>query len=180
VAQEGDRQEADNISRLVFEGCIAYYIMTNIAGIAARDLETMDRLRAALDERSDLEQTRGVSTVAAAPQAAITVRPMQINVVAAGMLPSADPFRWLSGQMVLVVVVYAHGASASSIDCDHTGNYSLVAYLGPALVPMGSGTPVRGRVLRPVTNQVTTAPGNRRQGATYSDAVVLVACGNPT
>jgi hypothetical protein len=96
------------------------------------------------------------------------------------MLPSADPFRWLSGQMVLVVVVYAHGASASSIDCDHTGNYSLVAYLGPALVPMGSGTPVRGRVLRPVTNQVTTAPGNRRQGATYSDAVVLVACGNPT
>ena len=36
------------------------------------------------------------------------------------------------------------------------------------------------RILKPVTNQVTTTPGNRRRSATYSDTVILLTCGNPT
>ena len=32
----------------------------------------------------------------------------------------------------------------------------------------------------PVTNQVTTAPGNSRRSATGSDTNIPVACGNPT
>jgi len=33
---------------------------------------------------------------------------------------------------------------------------------------------------KPVTNQVTTPPGNTRQGSTCSDSDILPTCGNPT
>ena len=37
-----------------------------------------------------------------------------------------------------------------------------------------------GAVLEPVTNQVTTSPGNGRRSATPPDAHILLACGKPT
>jgi hypothetical protein len=38
----------------------------------------------------------------------------------------------------------------------------------------------RGEVLEPVTNQVTTTPGNGRRSSTPSDTDILPACGNRT
>ena len=35
-------------------------------------------------------------------------------------------------------------------------------------------------IRKPVTNQVTTAPGNTRRSATRPDTDVCLACGNPT
>jgi hypothetical protein len=43
-----------------------------------------------------------------------------------------------------------------------------------------SETPVRTKVLKPVTNQVTTPPVNGRQSATALDTDVCLTCGGPT
>ena len=45
---------------------------------------------------------------------------------------------------------------------------------------IGAGSPQSIEILKPVTNQVTTAPGDDRRSATYSDTRIAPTCGNPT
>jgi len=45
---------------------------------------------------------------------------------------------------------------------------------------IGAGSPQSIEILKPVTNQVTTAPGDDRRSATYSDTRIAPTCGKPT
>ena len=60
------------------------------------------------------------------------------------------------------------------------GSASLLLACGVAFLVVGPEIAGEVQVLEPVTNQVTTAPGNARQSATYTDTDILLTCGNPT
>ena len=69
-----------------------------------------------------------------------------------------------------MVVIRLQGALDARMMCGRSRNY---------VIATGLSAGIRYR-RQPVTNQVTTPPGNARRSATHSDTSYPLTCSNPT
>ena len=94
---EAVEKEERNIARLVSDGAYAYYIMTNVAGTAARDRGTIDRLGKILDEYSKSFGIPMSCWWEADIDARVDVAPVQLKQNYRDMLAGDDRIRQIFG-----------------------------------------------------------------------------------